>query len=65
VSEHVTHHAAQTHAPGRIWVGCSCGWKDEVDVTDCDFWKGLERIFAARDEHMALETLREATEGIE
>jgi hypothetical protein len=46
-----------------IWVGCSCGWREEVNVTGCDFWSGLERIYRARDEHMAMETLRDAVDS--
>lgn len=52
-TKHETFHMAETHAPGLIWVGCACGWTAEVDVTGCDFWTGLERIYRARDEHEA------------
>ena len=51
MSEHETYHAADAH-DGTVWVGCSCGWKDTVNVSgDVSWIEAMRAIYAARDAH--------------
>jgi hypothetical protein len=53
--KHETYHGSQAEErDGRrmVVVGCSCGWRDWVDVTgEADKLKAMTAIWGARDAH--------------